>query len=303
MDIQQKTPTPLESALACAKRRWQVFPCHGVNDAGKCTCGRLDCEHPGKHPRTTHGVNDATRDEKIIRAWWAKWPDANLAVATGSRSGIAAADVDARNGGHERWAELEVELGPLPDTVVSLTGGGGAHHIYSVPTDAPTPTIAERHGVGLKGDGGYVIVEPSRHKSGRQYCWDLGAHPDDTLPARLVEALRGANNGSKQASTTQADERLIPRGHRQNTLFEEGCRLRRFGYSEAEILAALRALNKRCVEVTANGGPDPGKRAPLPDKTLRDIARRVPQTYAPAATRYRLVTFSLSLSCAICAPQ
>ena len=47
---------------------------------------RPDCDRAaGKHPRSAHGVRDASVDEAVVRAWWARWPDANLGLATGSR--------------------------------------------------------------------------------------------------------------------------------------------------------------------------------------------------------------------------
>jgi hypothetical protein len=48
----------LDTAQRYAAEDFAV-PLHGTN-GGQCTCGRTDCERPGKHPRTTHGIQDAT---------------------------------------------------------------------------------------------------------------------------------------------------------------------------------------------------------------------------------------------------
>ena len=57
----------LRAALAYAKAGWRVFPCI-----------------PGeKVPATSHGVKDATTDPAQIRAWWARNPGRNVAIATG----------------------------------------------------------------------------------------------------------------------------------------------------------------------------------------------------------------------------
>ncbi|MGH3303219.1 MAG: bifunctional DNA primase/polymerase, partial [Streptosporangiaceae bacterium] len=67
----------VERALAHAERGWPVFPCR-----------------PGsKEPATRHGFRDATTDPAQIRAWWLRWPDANLAIATGA-PGPDVLDVD-----------------------------------------------------------------------------------------------------------------------------------------------------------------------------------------------------------------
>ena len=95
---------PLNAALEYARRGWPVLPLHTMNGDGRCTCGRADCDSPGKHPRTAHGVRDATTDEGRIRAWWARWPDANVAVPTGASGATGAGtfvalDLDRKDDG------------------------------------------------------------------------------------------------------------------------------------------------------------------------------------------------------------
>src|SRR5690606_8197139 len=64
--------TNLKAALAYARQGWAVFPLK-----------------PGqkKPPLTTHGYKDATTDPEAIRAWWGKWPAANIGLACGA-SGV-----------------------------------------------------------------------------------------------------------------------------------------------------------------------------------------------------------------------
>src|SRR5215510_16124566 len=119
----------LAAALAYAARGWPVFPCHGMQD-GQCTCsGKPNCT-PGKHPLTAHGFEDATTDPKQIDRWWTENPDANVAVATGACSGLIVVDEDPRHGGDLTLEDLEAQYGKLPDTVISLTGGGGKHYVF-----------------------------------------------------------------------------------------------------------------------------------------------------------------------------
>ena len=83
-----------KQALRFARRGWRVLPLHTASD-GKCSCAAgQSCKHPGKHPRTRNGVKDATTDRTIIKAWWKRWPDANIGIATGQTSGIFVLDVD-----------------------------------------------------------------------------------------------------------------------------------------------------------------------------------------------------------------
>jgi hypothetical protein len=175
----------VEAALAYAARGWPVFPLHDVT-AGKCSCGR-DCGHSaGKHPRTPHGVKDATTDPAQIRAWWDRWPRANIGLATGAASGVAAIDIDPRNGGDFTVEDLEAEHGKFPPTAESLTGGGGRHLLYQHPGAAlRCGADALGPGVDLKADGGYIVAPPSLHASGRYYEWEASSHPDDCPLAPL----------------------------------------------------------------------------------------------------------------------
>ena len=115
------------SALQCAAHGWRVVPLYRVEN-GNCACARgKACPHPGKHPRTLHGVKDATTDRKQIKAWWGKWPNANVGIATGALSGIFVLDVDG-NIGKASLKALEAEHGRLPKTVTVKTGNG--RHLY-----------------------------------------------------------------------------------------------------------------------------------------------------------------------------
>jgi hypothetical protein len=129
-------------------RAWSVFPCV-----------------PGeKRPLTPNGLKDATTDPTRIRAWWERWPDANIGVACGP-SGIVVVDVDNPEG-TKTLAGLDYDF---PRTLSSVTGSGGAHYFYAMP-DPPVRNTAGRlpgvdvdtPGIDCRGDGGYVIVPPSR---------------------------------------------------------------------------------------------------------------------------------------------
>ena len=167
----------LDAALAYAKRGWPVFPCHGAK-AGRCTCGRTTCGSPGKHPRVEHGLKEASTDPTVIRSWWTRWPDANIAITTGGEFGLAVLDEDPDHGGSESLHDLEQRYGKLPPTPKNLTGGGGVHHLYRRP-GVTIKNSAGKLGPGLdvRGDGGYIIAPPSRHISGASTSGTLSTTP------------------------------------------------------------------------------------------------------------------------------
>ena len=50
-----------------------------------CACEKgAECDRPAKHPIPKKGVAQATKDAARVSAWWAEFPDANVAVATRS---------------------------------------------------------------------------------------------------------------------------------------------------------------------------------------------------------------------------
>lgn len=189
------SPTPgaplVEWALYYATLGLHVFPCHSIED-GACTCDEpAKCHSPGKHPRTIHGVEDATTLEKQIRWWWGKWPTANIAVHC-DRSGLLALDVDMSDekDGAESLQILLDTLGiELPATVTARTGKGGWHYIFRRP-DGPTITNRADWVKGIDTRSlGYVVVAPSAHESGNAYRWESGKAPWQIAPAEMPPEL------------------------------------------------------------------------------------------------------------------
>lgn len=183
------TRTPLDAAIRYAGQGWAVFPCHEPMPAG-CSCRRPDCSSPAKHPRTPRGLHDATTDLKTIARWWRRWPSANVAVRTGSESGLVVLDLDPRHDGFATLAELQRRHGALPPSPAVRTGSDGRHYWFSH-TGPPIPNSAGRLGPGIdvRGDGGYVIAVPSRHITGGSYQWETTA-PLSPLPAWILKIAR-----------------------------------------------------------------------------------------------------------------
>lgn len=143
----------------------------------------------GKRPRTANGFKSASSHPERIVEWWARWPYANLALATGRASGIVVVDVDSPTG------ELQLEkFGPLPPTPTVATGKG-RHLYFSMPPCTALGSTRARLGVDVdtRADGGYIVLPPSVHPSGRVYEWATGLSPVDVpfapLPDTLLTAL------------------------------------------------------------------------------------------------------------------
>jgi hypothetical protein len=197
------------AALTLAQRGLHVFP----------------CAPRGKIPLTKHGCLDASAEADQIRAWWDKRPDANIGIATGSKSGVWALDIDGDDG-EASLRDIEQRMKqPLPATVESITGGGGRHLFFRLPDADEAPIIKNSakqlgNGLDVRGDGGYVIAPPSIHPSGRKYCWSVDSASEFADPPVWLVALL------EPPKVADLDERR-PREHWRGITHEgaaEGCR-------------------------------------------------------------------------------
>ncbi len=130
---------------------------------------------------------------------WERWPDANVAVVTGTVSGVAVLDVDPRSGGDETLARLEQRWGALPSTVEARSGGGGRHVWFAVEDEVPSAVLGP--GLELKAERGIVIAPPSVHASGGRYAWRPGRGPDEVVLAVLPAWLETLSHGDPEAGS------------------------------------------------------------------------------------------------------
>ncbi len=189
---------------------WRVLPIHTAYAAG-CSCrAREACRSAGKHPRTEHGAHDATRAAPRILEWATSFPDANIAIATGRASDLLVLDIDPRNGGRATLASLEQELGCLPPTCETITGGGGSHLLFRAPAIADVRGSLGP-GIDVKFEGGYVVAPPSDHASGAKYAWSPGRGPGEqgtaVLPEAWLEKLTRARPPAPQPAVAQQRDR------------------------------------------------------------------------------------------------
>ena len=270
--VASKPKTPLEVALAYARRGWPVFPLHHPDPRRGCSCiDALECRSPGKHPRTRKGLKDATTDERQIRRWWEHYPLANVGLATGRKSGLVAVDVDPRAGGDASLCELIERYGELPDTLESVTGGGGSHLFFAHPgVTFKNSASVLGEGLDVKTDGGYVVAAPSLHASGKRYSWRTRRRPAH-LPGWLLKLLTAEKpppppkSPAPQRSTrSPAVGAVIPHRSRNSQLFRIACSVRGegAGYDEIE-RAVFEAYEQRCVK----------EPEPMSEAELRKIAR------------------------------
>ena len=245
-----------KAAVKYARKGWPVFPLHTAID-GKCSCGNSKCNESnsvGKHPRfdkktLDHGFKNATTNVEQVKAWWERWPDANIGVATGVKSFVVL-DVDGSKGKKSLKA-LEKKYGKLSKTVTSRTGGGGKHYFFR--TDQGVECSASKIGdkLDIKGEGGYIIMPPSDHKSGKKYKWVKGLDPASVAIADMPDWLFDLANKPKNKTSNVTcpapvpynQSQDIPEGRRNDTLFRLGCSLWAKGFGYDNLTSKLNEIN------------------------------------------------------------
>jgi hypothetical protein len=171
------------AALAYARRGLSVHPCVPEQ----------------KLPLLNDWPNRATLDPRTIESWWRRWPNANVAIATGGGARLLVVDVDPDAGGEASMAALEREHGALPTTAEVITPRGGRHLYLIIPTGrhmAGNSTGKLGGGIDTRGQHGYALCPPSAVNS-RQYTWSVDS--GDRIaeaPAWLLDLLdQSGGNG------------------------------------------------------------------------------------------------------------
>jgi RecA-family ATPase len=167
MNAQGSFPTILDSALAYAARGWHVFPAPPGQKKSHKSAEHSDGRAWG-----------ATTDPDEIRRDWARWPEANVGIVTGPKSGFFVVECDTEAGhgidGIGNMAALIEEHGPLPDTIEALSPSGSWHILFRYPEwltiENSQGVVAP--GIDVRGDGGMVLGVPSiKPGAPKPYRW------------------------------------------------------------------------------------------------------------------------------------
>lgn len=210
-------------ALKYAELGWRVIPLHNplTKEGWSCSCeiykrsdryrqwleskgmgAKFDPDFvcgksAGKHPRFSDWESKASSDPEQIRAWWKKWPSANIGIAAG-RSGLLEIDGDKYKDDYAGDDLLSLDEKVTPTV---LSGGGGENWVYLMP---PGKTYSNEEGdlpagINIRGHGGQFVAPPSLHASGERYRWEEGYSPWDIapapLPGKIADILDAAQSG------------------------------------------------------------------------------------------------------------
>ncbi len=240
----------LAAAIALARYGFSIFPLI-PND---------------KRPLIENWQNLATNDERQVRDWWTRQPDANIGIST---ENLLVIDVDPRNGGDTTFRALFEQQHTLgeefPPTLATRTRANGTHIFYGLPPHTVVRGGASRLGAGvdIKSHGGYVVGAGSAIDN-KTYHWKSGYGPDEKdlkwAPQWLIERCNTAkpktadagkvivaeDDAALQLATDylrgQAPEAI--QGGRDNTAYTVAARLYDFGVTRETCREMLEEWNE-----------------------------------------------------------
>ena len=165
---------------------------------------------PGtKRPSAKGWQTEATTDPAAARELFPDGCRFGIGIACGAPSGnlvVIDVDDDERADGHATLVDLESALGPVGESVRTLTPGGGLHIFTEAPGDVCVSNASPwgAAGIDVRGTGGYVVAPPSRHPDGGDYCFEVGFGIDEIeiveLSPKWLKQLEQA--GPKDPKTT-----------------------------------------------------------------------------------------------------
>jgi len=196
----------LKHALAYQRLGWSVIPIK-----------------PGRKEAMIRWTEFQSRRASLaeIARWWRTTPNANVGVVTGLISNLVVVDIDSAIGCEAYIAKF----GKFHSTIMQSTGKENARHLlFKHPGDQKYRTMARLYdSLDIRADGGYIVVPPSAHPSGRLYRWTI-----DPIEMRLDDLLKLPGELRDELKTERTDGRksVNEDGWIQEALFgvEEGYR-------------------------------------------------------------------------------
>lgn len=151
--------------------------------------------------------------EELVRKWFTRWNQANIAVITGRVSGIVVVDFDS-----EEAVSYAKKQGLLNAPLVQT--GRGLHAYFKYPEGRMVGNaVNSAMKIDIRGDGGYVVIPPSTHFSGTEYTWVAGHHLGEKELAPLPEVfIHGASQGPGDKTPLKGLYRGVEAGGRNHAL-------------------------------------------------------------------------------------
>lgn len=237
-----------------------------------------------KRPAIPAWQKEASNDPAILERWFS---DNRANVGWQPDAGYIVLDVDKKadtNGvnGFGTLSRFEAKYGTLPGTLSATTPTGGKHYVFKLPEGTHAKNVVGSKmgmpGLDIRTAGGQIVVQPSERPEG-QYQWENweplgGTRPHIAeAPTWVVQFACGKLDTKPKNAAPNTAKALggmtVREGGRNAALVTEAGRLRRVGYEEGAMFAALQGLNESQFV------------PPVPVEEVRAIAKWTCENHAP----------------------
>ncbi|WP_298571868.1 bifunctional DNA primase/polymerase [Streptomyces luteogriseus] len=184
--------------LAAADAGLPLAPAAHPAAGYRCSCDRVGCPTPARHPVSFAWQTQSTTDHAQIERWARHQPQANFITATGMVHDVLDVPLDAGRDALERLLATGVEVGPVAESddgrllFFTLTRGTpeDEDEWWPCELDCHPETADEHPGLRWHCRGSYVLVPPAMLPGeGQAVRWVRG--PEHALPdpLSLLEVL------------------------------------------------------------------------------------------------------------------
>ncbi|WP_055479043.1 bifunctional DNA primase/polymerase [Sphaerimonospora mesophila] len=189
-----RTSGKITSVLDYARLGWPSCPgAHPLSGGGRaCSCDRVGCPDPGRHPLSPAWQLQATTDSALLTRWWRQDPEANVILPTGRVFDVFDVPVTVGTAALAAMDAADFDSGPVAengDRALFYVATRGApedeDEWWSCHLDAGPATIDATPGLRWHCRDSYVLAPPSTLPDDLTVRW---IRPPDGRP--LPDPLR-----------------------------------------------------------------------------------------------------------------
>ena len=172
--------------------------------------------------------------ESELRKWFKDFNSPNIAIVTGSLSGVSVVDIDEPQG------EVEMEQYITDRPPIAITPRAGKHMYFKTPNVRVSNNVKVIPGCDFRGEGGYIIAPPSDLPSGG-YHW---LTPIELVKPPLLPEAYIARVAPQEVAPLTTN--MFCNGRRDEDLFHVANALAKGGMPRGEIMEVLCAFGDMC---------------------------------------------------------
>ena len=177
--------------------------------------------------------NNASTDQNQITKWFGNGTAYNIGLAMGTwahtatdKTYLVCVDIDMHGdtNGIEAWQQLVAQHGDQGAPFIADTATGGMHLVYVSPVELTNETGALPNGIDVRGQGGYIMTEPSTHPdNGRKPKWRAGSSwptaKPGLMPQWLLDIIQTKPEPIQRTATTEPRLRTLGEAPRPGDIY------------------------------------------------------------------------------------